>query len=59
MERICEGALVKAQVLATTIEQYKEVYVTVRRGFDTVIEVSLCFMHRRSDLILRRASMSI
>ena len=41
MEKICEGAMEKADVLATTIEQYKEVYVTVRREFDIVMEVGL------------------
>ena len=40
MVRICDGALAKQEMLDTTIEQYKEVFITVRREFETVVAVS-------------------
>jgi len=44
MQLICDGARQKAEVLDTTIEEYKEVYIKARREFTTVVDVSLLAM---------------
>ncbi|CAK9780934.1 unnamed protein product [Cutaneotrichosporon oleaginosum] len=36
---ICEGQQTKAEVLSTSVEEYKEVYVKARRDFDTVVNI--------------------
>lgn len=39
MQRICDGARSKQDVLAFLIDQYKGVYIKAKREFNTVIEV--------------------
>ena len=41
MQLICDGLKDKAEVLATTIEEYKEVFITAKREFGTVIDVGM------------------
>lgn len=40
MQLICDGVRGKREILQTTIEEYKEVFVKARREFQTVIDVS-------------------
>jgi len=40
MQLICDGAKNKTEVLDTTIDEYKEVYIKAKREFETVINVS-------------------
>lgn len=40
MQMICDGVQSKQDVLAFTIDQYKEVFIKARREFGTVIDVS-------------------
>ena len=39
MQLICDGARNKTEVLDTTIEEYKEVYIKAKREFETVVNV--------------------
>lgn len=39
MQLICDGVRGKREILQTTIEEYKEVFVKARREFQTVIDV--------------------
>ncbi|ORX38825.1 putative DNA topoisomerase type I [Kockovaella imperatae] len=50
MGRICEGVLRKEEVLETTIEQYKEVYMTVKREFDTVMTIVNDYMNGQGEV---------
>lgn len=40
MQLICDGVRGKGEILQTTLEEYKEVFVKARREFQTVIDVS-------------------
>lgn len=40
MQLICDGVQSKQDVLAFTIDQYKEVFIKARREFGTVVNVS-------------------
>lgn len=37
---ICDGDRTRVEVLDTTIEEYKEVFIKAKREFNTIIEVS-------------------
>ena len=39
MVRVCEGTTTKHEMLAESIEQYKEVFVRARNQFETVVAV--------------------
>lgn len=39
MQLICDGVRGKREILQTTVEEYKEVFVKARREFQTVIDV--------------------
>jgi DNA topoisomerase-3 len=39
MVRVCEGTKSKAEMLAESIEQYREMYVLAKREFDKVVTV--------------------
>ena len=41
MQLICDGRSSKVEVLDTTIEEYKEVFIKARRDFATVLDVSI------------------
>lgn len=40
MQLICDGVRGKGEILQTTLEEYKEVFVKARREFQTVIDAS-------------------
>lgn len=40
MVQVCEGAKTKNEMLAQSIEQYKDMYVLAKREFNKVIEVN-------------------
>jgi DNA topoisomerase III len=40
MVQVCEGQKTKAQVLAETVEQYKDIYIRAKAEFGKVLEVS-------------------
>jgi len=51
MQLICDGVKGKGEVLDTTIEEYKEVYIKAKREFDTVVNVS-CRRERPVSLLI-------
>jgi DNA topoisomerase-3 len=46
MQLICDGVKQKAEVLDVTLDEYRDVFVTARREFNTVIQVG-DFLHCR------------
>jgi DNA topoisomerase-3 len=40
MVRICEGTTTKQEVLEQSLEQYKEMFIIVKREFNRVVVVS-------------------
>jgi DNA topoisomerase-3 len=40
MVRICEGTTTKQEVLEQSLEQYKEMFIIVKREFNRVVAVS-------------------
>lgn len=41
MVQVCEGIKTKDEMLAQSIEQYKDMFVMAKREFDKVIQVNL------------------
>lgn len=50
MQLICDGVKQKAEVLDVTLDEYRDVFVTARREFNTVIQVGDSSFRRRVSL---------
>jgi DNA topoisomerase-3 len=45
MQLICDGVQSKRDVLAFSVDQYKEVFIKAKREFGTVVDVSIALAH--------------
>ncbi|GMK55375.1 hypothetical protein CspeluHIS016_0204310 [Cutaneotrichosporon spelunceum] len=50
LELICEGQQTKAEVLSTSVEEYKEVFIKARRDFDTVVNSVTEYLHGQGEV---------
>ncbi|BEJ16114.1 hypothetical protein CspHIS471_0507190 [Cutaneotrichosporon sp. HIS471] len=49
LELICDGQQTKAEVLSTSVEEYKEVFIKARRDFDTVVDSVTEYLHGQGE----------
>ncbi|BEI85325.1 hypothetical protein CcaverHIS002_0507260 [Cutaneotrichosporon cavernicola] len=50
LELICDGQQTKAEVLSTSVEEYKEVFIKARRDFDTVVDSVAEYLHGHGEV---------
>jgi hypothetical protein len=52
MNLICQGLRSKQEVINETLEEYREMYVKIKRDFDVLVEVSLVFSSPTANTVL-------